>query len=198
MYSMWHKMASDTVCQEVLRQLYQNTKSTSNQNRKSLAATYGEILYPSVNKLLSVLNLTSEDIFLDLGSGLGKVVMQVFLKSDAAQALGIEYELHLHIQAQSAATTLLSRLPLTQRRLHFLHADFLSCAYQSATVVLAGSPCFSPDMLFLLAQRLEQTPTLHTVLSLRPLPMLKRFRYITTMRIECSWDSSLCYLYSSK
>ena len=45
--------------------------------------TYGEIYYYSAVKLLNYLNLSPDDHFLDIGSGIGKLVFQVFLISQA-------------------------------------------------------------------------------------------------------------------
>ncbi len=51
---------------------------SNNQKRKKFAYTQGEINPISIKKILAKMNLTSEDHFVDLGSGRGRLVAQVF------------------------------------------------------------------------------------------------------------------------
>src|SRR5262245_5708685 len=80
------------VCQQYLNILYHNIYGhrLNHRQNKSISETYGEILYPSIDKLLTELSLTEQDVFLDFGSGLGKVVIQVFLRSEVKESCGIE------------------------------------------------------------------------------------------------------------
>lgn len=160
--------------------------------------TYGEILYPSMEKLLSKISLSEEDIFIDLGSGLGKLVLQVFLCTRVKEACGIEIIPTLHKQALLAAERVERELPAfycNDRRLYFLQGSFLELPLERASIVLIGSPCFSPTMLDTLAQIISNIPRIHTVLTLRPLPLLEGFIFKEAVRVETSWDTALCYLY---
>src|SRR5207302_804459 len=59
--------------------------------KEKVYLTYGEILYPSVDSLIDYLeDLSSDDVFYDLGSGIGKVPLQFFLKTPVKKACGIE------------------------------------------------------------------------------------------------------------
>lgn len=159
----------------------------------------GEILFPSVTKLLSHLKLTENDIFVDLGSALGKVVVQVFLQSPVKQALGIELILALHQRALAMAELIREELPdfyANNRQLTFMQGDFLNCSIDNATVVLINGVCFNPTMLHILGQLINNTPSVHTVLTLRPIGNLS-LPFRKTVRIEGSWDSALCYIYST-
>ena len=51
---------------------------------------YGELYYYSVVKLLRYLKITERDHFLDIGSGLGRLVFQIFLTTNAASVTGVE------------------------------------------------------------------------------------------------------------
>jgi hypothetical protein len=185
------------VCDDYLNFIYQDIKANQiHADKKNISETYGEILFSGVNQLLSSVNLTERDVFFDLGSGLGKLVLQVFMLSPAREVCGIELIPELHQQANLMADRTKRELPwfyTNGRQLRLMQGSFLSVSFSGATVVLISSPCFSPDLLCQLASIIDQTPTIHTVLTMRPLPMLERFVFKRAIRIHCSWDVALCY-----
>ena len=187
----------NTLCQRYLHILYQDAQRNSTHENQ-ITETYGEILYPSVNTLISLLSLTEHDVFVDLGSGLGKIVLQVFLCSPVKEARGIEILPHLHNQALAVAHKLREELPdfyAGERQLTFLSDDFLQTSLDGITVALICSQCYSQTMLHQLGTIIENTATIHTVLSLRPISNLQRLRLTKVVRIQCSWDTALCYVY---
>lgn len=192
----------DTLCQQYLTILYNDAEK---QDRSALPKdkvfqTYGEILYPSVDKLMSAIQLTEHDVFVDLGSGMGKIVIQFFLKSAIKAAYGIELLPELHQHALNAAKSLQQNLPdfyKGRRKLTFLLGDILETSFTKATVALLNSTCFTQSLLNELGKIIENTPSIHTLLSLRPINTLQRLVFMKVIRIECSWDTALCYIYGS-
>ena len=131
---------------------------------------------------------------------MGKIVIQFFLKSMIKAAYGIELIPELHQQAQSAAKKLQRDLPdffTGDRKVTFLPGSFLEIPFSTATVALVNSACFTQSLINELGKKLENTPSIHTVLSLRPIHTLLRLDFKKVIRIECSWDSALCYIYGS-
>jgi len=191
----------DTLCQHYLSLLYSDESSkpgTVTLSQELFSETYGEILYPSINKLISSISLTEQDVFVDLGSGKGQVVIQLFLNSLVKEAYGIELILKLHDSALAAAKRLQSELPDCfhgSRKIKFLSGSFLDIPFTTATVVFINSTCFTQSLVNELGQIIENTPSIHTVLSLRAIGTLKRLIFKKAIRIECSWDSALCYIY---
>lgn len=186
-----------SICQRYLHRVYQSATITRS---KTITETYGEVLYPSMYLLLSLISISKEDIFVDLGSGLGKVVLQWFLQSPVKKALGIELIPELHIQAERIAKRVAIECPeffAQDRVLQLMQGSFFDISFQEATIIFLGSPCFSPKMLHQLGHLIENTPSIHTVLSLRPLLHLTRLQFKKVIRVECSWDSALCYIYQA-
>lgn len=186
----------DLLCQQYLMNLYQGI--TQNNFSKKISETYGEVLYSSVDKLILAMKLSDSDVFVDYGSGLGKMVIQVFLKSLVKEAYGIEIVPELH---QYAINALIKVQDLTEfyegeRRLDFKLGDFLKFPLRSATVAFINSACLSPGILVQLGKIINDLPNLHTVISLRPIPELIRFQFKKSIHIECSWDSALAYFYA--
>lgn len=192
----------NTLCQQYLRILYKNVHAheLSDSRIRNVSETYGEILYSSVETLLSAISISEQDVLFDLGSGLGKLVIQVFLTSVVKEACGIEIIPELHQQSLNAAQRVQHDLPdfyAGQRKLTFLSGSFLDISLAKASILIIGSPCFSQRILYPLGEIINHTPGIHTVMSLRPIPNLKRLSFRKVLRLECSWDTCLCYIYGS-
>lgn len=100
---------------------------------------YGELYYYSALKLLKHLNLSPNDHFLDLGSGLGKLVLQLYLTSNIASVAGIEINQernHIALKAMdkvkqkissacdSALTSAFPSAFNSNRTINFIQGDF--------------------------------------------------------------------------
>lgn len=163
-----------------------------------MAQSYGEILVPSVAELCQYAQLTPNDVFVDLGAGLGKLVIQVFLQTPVRKAIGVEIVPNLHAASISAREQVYIELPELfeqGRQLEFILGDFLLVPFLDATVLLLCAVCFPPTLLDSIGHLINTLPHVHTVFSLRPLPNLKRLQFVKTIRVECSWDTALCYVY---
>lgn len=183
--------------EQYLNLVYQQAVKNDLQ-KNTLSETQGEILYPSVDKLLSQIKLTEQDVFVDFGSGLGKIVAQVFLNTDVKEAIGIEILPELHQVASAVAERIYSDLPdfyAGERKLNFKLGSFLEISITTATVALVSAICYPPAVLYALGTIINNTPSIHTVLTLRPIASLERLVFKKTIHIQCSWDSALCYVY---
>lgn len=183
------------ICLGYINYLYQDSK-TGIQS-KNINQTYGEILPQSATPLINYLNLSPADSFLDLGSGLGKLLLQVFLETSVQKAIGIEIDGSLNQQAQTACDIARKELPefFINREINFIHSDFLKCDLPAVTHVLIASPCFTPSLLECLVAKLNEIDSIQCLISLRPLLTLNKLKFYKTMRLECSWDSALAYIY---
>lgn len=191
----------DLLCQHYLTILYHDTRGRSDSVKNHVCETYGEILYSGVDKILSVIQPSKNDVFVDYGSGLGKIVIHAFLKSLVREAHGIESVPALYQQAMNAAQRLQHELPgfyQGRRKLTFLLGNFLELPLTNVTIALVNATCFTQSLLNELGKILDQTPSIHTVLSLRPISIFERFVFKRTIRIECSWDTALCYVYGTR
>src|SRR5262245_11690106 len=102
-------MKEDALYQSYITEVYQQTSAYQSYSpsiqkdftESNVCITYGELLYPSVKKIIHRLQLTAQDVFCDLGSGLGKCALQMFLQTDVKKVIGIEAASTLHQQAIS-------------------------------------------------------------------------------------------------
>lgn len=187
-------MSENTAYQRYLAYLY--NKKSKVQSTTTIAQTSGEVLYPSISKLIHVLQIKDEDVVVDLGSGIGQIVLQFFLLTHAKEVIGIEIVSSQHEQASRALSQCKKDLPalFTDRQVTFLQGSFFDIPFTQANVIFINSVCFTQEMLLKLVVLLNAMTHLRVVLSTRALYGL-RLRLKKIIRIECSWDSALCYYY---
>lgn len=164
------------------------------------APTYGEITYDSVKELIAKLNLTKEDVFYDLGSGVGKLVVQIFLGSPVKKSVGIELSEERYAKAQKVYATLERTKKIPEgRALQFCHDNILNADIHDATVVFMCSTCFSTELMQKLTEKLSTLKPALRILTLKPLPDNKWFELVKTESFPMTWSSnSPIYFYAFK
>jgi hypothetical protein len=175
---------------------YQPGEKESNEVNK-VFLTYGEILYPSVNKFLNYMDITEDDVFYDLGSGIGKVALQVFLKTPVKKAFGLEASESRTAMAQKVYNNVKQEFPElfeNGRELGTSVANFLEADLSDATIIYSCSTCFSEELLSDMGKAIDRCPNIRYVVSLKQIPSKVPFDRI--LEIECTWDKTKCYVYS--
>eukprot|EP00930_Biecheleria_cincta_P060903 TRINITY_DN46486_c0_g1_i1.p1 TRINITY_DN46486_c0_g1~~TRINITY_DN46486_c0_g1_i1.p1 ORF type:complete len:299 (-),score=36.33 TRINITY_DN46486_c0_g1_i1:94-990(-) len=182
--------------------------------------TYGEITPNGARTVARALKIDSIHIapvvFADLGSGVGKLVVQAYLEWPCVvQAIGIELapcrcrcavESWRSFQASGKAESLRAgALEMcrwrTRKRLRkaqlascppvqFLEGDFLHADLTDVTHLYVSSLCLNPGTLRRLAEKLKtQAPKLQAVATLRPFcGGLKGFYVARSVLAEMSWS----------
>lgn len=167
---------------------------------KDICYVYGELLYPSVVKMINKLKLDKDDVVLDLGSGLGKFTLQVFLRSNIEKIIGIEATEPLYKQSIEKIEKAKHDLPFfwENRTLTLIDSNFLEQDWNVANIVYTCSTCFTQELLEKMGDKMNETPSIEHALSLRPISTLTRLKLKDVFSIECSWDSALCFWYSAR
>ena len=110
---------------------YESGEKEKNQLAK-IYLTYGEILFASVEILMSKLILDKNDVFCDLGSGIGKMAMQVFMTTAVKESFGVEASNERYQRAQKSASQLHKDLPEVYeplRKLYFINGIMKIISY---------------------------------------------------------------------
>ena len=185
-----------SICHAYLNHLYSKQKKMLQNS--PLEATQGDVLYDSMSILIEKMALTQNDTFIDLGSGTGRVIFHAFLLSNAKEVIGIELEPELHTVALQKKEQIMRELPLffhEHRTIELWNSNFLTTNVDNVTVAFISAVCFSQTTLRSLAIKLNKLPHLRGVFSLKPLTYLDTLRFKSTIRVQCSWGSALCYWY---
>jgi hypothetical protein len=196
----WTSYDHDVLFQHYLDMVYQDINKKHRVmpcSDRFVSEAHGEIFYSSINKLLSECVFKEQDVFVDLGSGQGKMVLQVYLQTAVQAVYGIELLPDLHDKAMLAAKKVehdMGQL-CSGRKLVFECGDFFKINFQMATIVFINSICFGQDILIKLGHIINTLPAIHTVITLRPMDNLKQLFLKNTVCVEGTWDSALCYIY---
>jgi hypothetical protein len=140
------------------------------------AAVYGELTAEAAAQLFAWLDLGRRDVFVDLGSGVAKLVVQAACTTEVGRAVGVELSRFRHQTAEGIRSALLDRLDRAgrleaSRRIELRCEDLLQTDLGDATVLYAGSTSFPDPLLAGLARRaLQDAPRLRFLVSTRPLP----------------------------
>lgn len=142
---------------EILAKCYSTVvKPNINLLRKYATASdnvYGELLPTLVDDIISATNITSESLFLDLGSGVGHVVMQASLRTGCC-SYGIEKASNPSNLAEKSKSQLLIRSHMwgiaVGGEIILEQGDMTQSAQvasliEQADVVLVNNKCFLPQ-----------------------------------------------------
>ncbi len=160
---------------------------------------YGELYYYSLEKLLPYLKITENDHFLDIGSGFGKVVFQVFLTTNALSVTGIEINKQRCTISQQVKIKIKQQIPdaFNNRHLNLWQDDFLEHDFLNPiNIIYVCSAIFSLDLLTAMEAKINNMNTVQKVVSFRKLPNLHHFIITQKLFLHTTWDKAACYIYS--
>ncbi|MFC1854784.1 hypothetical protein ACFLY6_02865 [Candidatus Dependentiae bacterium] len=155
------------------------------------APVYGEITYESSAIVLNELNLNKNDIFYDLGSGLGKFVIQTHLTTPAKKAVGIELSPTRLKRAKKALVKLKTLGKVRKgQEIDFLYGDIAKANVSDATVVFMCSTCFSEELMTQIINNLakQRKGKSLKLISLKELPKNPHFKHEKEIKLHMSWS----------
>jgi len=158
--------------------------------RPARARVYGELTSVGVRQLIRATRLSADDVFVDLGSGVGKVVLQVALTVPGVRCIGIEIDGVRHASACEALRRAEACGMLEPGRCVFQHGDVRQAHLGNATVFFAHSTCFPAAMLGGLARRIAAQDRTVTLVTTRRLTSRAGtlLAFVATRACQLSWD----------
>jgi len=181
--------------------------------------TYGEVTPEGVAMMLKSIPtgnlMNKDDVFVDLGSGLGKLATQVFLTTPCKKAVGIELADFRHGQAQQAMVKLQRKgteaevgsklasgdahvsFTLEDRELRLEKADLLSVDLKEATIILVSNLAFPPALSKAVYRKLVATAKPGTlIVTLAKIEGCTRGLYMLgKASLKCTWGESDAFYY---
>jgi len=158
--------------------------------------TYGEITVTSLARLLEYLQLTPNDVVYDLGSGIGKVALQVAMTTNIRRVVGIEMAHSRH----QAATQILERARedglLQVRDCQVRQGNFFYYKVSESTVFYTCSTAFSELFMRKLTSKLSGLRPGLRLVSSRALLDEGPFEQVDRLLLDMSWKRrSPLYIY---
>ena len=189
---------------EYIKNVFENRNGfgISAQEDKSIrdsggAPTYGEITYEGAQKLIEKFKLTKKDVFYDLGCGVGKFVVQVYLDTPVKKSAGIELSTTRVDKAKQAFDQIKKDGRLQKgRKLEFKEQNILDARLKDATALFISSLCFSDELLEQVTKKLACLKPGLRIATSRKLSDNPAFKLIETLQIPMSWsEQSTTYFY---
>lgn len=129
---------------------------------------YGELEPPGALKLVRALGLTADDVFFDLGCGVGKVLLSVALASDVRSAVGLELSATRVRGTSEAFRRAEAEAGLGRGRCSVYAEDFLDAERLTEATVCYCCNLTLPDCTFAaLLERFILMPRLRLVATLK-------------------------------
>ncbi|MCA9708341.1 MAG: hypothetical protein KDK70_21000 [Myxococcales bacterium] len=151
------------------------------------SATYGELMPAATAALVEHLRLGPRDAFYDLGSGVGKVVLQVAMTVPVARCVGIELMGRRHRLARRVLASAQAEGLLRARACSLRHGDFMRARMRDATVAYTCSTAFSTAFMNTLAARLARLPVGLRWVTTQDVDDNDWFRLEDVLRLDMSW-----------
>jgi hypothetical protein len=149
--------------------------------------TYGEIMPTATDRLIEHLAMREDDVFYDLGSGVGKVVLHVALRASIRRCVGVELARGRHRIARRMLDHVRATGLVRARECELRCADFMRTPMGDATVVYTCSTAFSTPFMNELAARLARLSTGLRWVSTQDVDDNPWFVLEDVLRLDMSW-----------
>lgn len=156
---------------------------------KGLALTYGELTPVGVSRMLDYLQMNRQDVFYDLGSGVGRAVLQVSMTASIRKSAGIEIVEARNKAAKRVLSATRKQAWIKSRAVVFRQESLLETDLKDVTVVYVASTCFSGNFMTKIARKLINLQKAITLVSLREFERKHRgFDHVKTLTLPCTWS----------
>jgi len=153
---------------------------------------YGEVTYGGMERLYEALELRNEDVFYDLGCGVGKLVLYVALRGAAQRSVGLEVGQRRFLLAENARSSLeelegkkSEAKPMTTE-CRFQLADISRYRYLDPTVAVLTNLCMDMGVQSRTLNCLLRCPSFRRLVSITPLPHT-RLKLVRSVLVSCTW-----------
>lgn len=162
-------------------------------NNNAVELTYGELTFDGMEKLLGVLDLQQDDVLVDVGSGIGKLVIYTVLAT-SARVIGIEVSPERFIQSVCVYES--PEMEGVRDRVALLNMDATNADVSVATVLYMCATCFPDDLIRSVVERVREGVL---IVSSRCLPGHLPLSFVQSVVLPCTWnDRVVFYLYRKR
>jgi tRNA G46 methylase TrmB len=150
------------------------------------SSLYGEITFGGVEALINYLRLGEDDVFVDLGSGVGKVVMQIAMTSSVKKVIGVELSGTRYKDALGVLSKASELGLVDANRCEFRNENILETDLDNASVIYTCSTAFPSNFMDKLTEKITKHPK-GRVVSLQDLPSHPRLELVDRLKLNMSW-----------
>lgn len=178
----------------ILRQLYKDVWAYTVPKAEDLSirrakssSLYGEITFASLDKLLSYLDINERDVFFDLGSGVGKVVLQVAMTAPVKKAFGIELSATRYKDSKLVLDRAAKEKWVLRRKCEFRKENILETDLSKASIIYTCSTAFPMTFMKRLAKKLSEVKKPLRIVTTQELPENMGLVLVDKLQLDMSW-----------
>ena len=177
----------------------------ANDSKNRLSHVYGEITFAGADNLIDELNPNEQDVFVDLGSGRGRLVTHLALRSPVRKALGIELS-KMRYDESVRALDRIKEQDITDpkgnsvdlRRIEFIQGDILKSDLSETSIIYACSTLFPKKLMEGILQKALTIPRSITLVSLKRYAKHPRLYHAKTLIVPTTWHLNVpVYIYKT-
>lgn len=147
---------------------------------------YGEILRSGVDKLIEKIKkyktITEKDVFIDIGSGCGKLVLHTAVTSPIKTIIGVE----VVPQRQRYSKWIQNTLSIPEKSVFLIEKDIRDFDLSIVSIVFMNDICFDNELTWNIYERLPKGCHFITTKQVNACKILKE-----EFTVESSWDKKL-------
>ena len=177
---------------------HQTNKNLYARDSDNQFLTYGYIENNCIDNIIKKLNINENDVFYDLGSGIGNVCFKISY-STKAKSCGYEIVDSRHEVAENINSDF-SKIKDMNNKVSLIKDDFtkIKNGLNDATIIFTDSIMFSKELLKKVEDLAYSSPNLRYLVSMKKLDNSDKFEYIETSSCEASWGNSQINIYKKK
>jgi len=153
---------------------------------------YGEVLRSGVETIIQKINkykrITDKDVFVDIGSGTGKLVIHMSIKSDIKTLVGVEI-----VPQRVAYSKWIKEKISPDSSIFFIEKDINNFDLSVATIVFMNNICFDYTLIKSVYDKLSKGCHLISAIEIPECKILKE-----EFTVDASWGSKLNLFYYIK
>jgi SAM-dependent methyltransferase len=161
---------------------YTENKRNIEEEKRGIYDNYDELGYKSITKIINIIkeDINDEDIFYDLGSGLGKVTIQFYIETLCKKVVGIEYFKDLFDVSIKVKNSINIK---KGRSIEFYQGNLMNFDVNEATIIYfgvvndKGAKLVEDDILKgIVIEKIKKSKNIRIVISLTPLDIIYKKR----------------------
>lgn len=191
---VWHNYTPD---QKFQLENFTNRDTTINKHfdykgTYNINYVYGEILRSGVDVIIEKIKkykkISDKDVFVDIGSGAGKLVLHISIKSDIKTLVGVEI-----VPQRNRYSKWIKEKIIQDKSIFFIEKDVRDFDLSIATIVFMNNLCFDSDLIKIIYDKMNRGCHFISAVKIPECKILKEEFIVNT-----SWGSKLNLFYYIK